>query len=687
MAELLRDLLIWVSANPGLAYLGVFLVALIESLAIIGFIVPGVIMMIGAGALIATGALDFQSVCLWAIAGAVVGDGLSYWLGRRYQERLKILWPFTRYPESLTSGVRFFEKYGGKSVAFGRFAGPIRAVIPLVAGMLSMPVGRFLVANILSAIAWAPAYLLPGVVFGASLELAAEAAFRLVLLLLALAVAAWAVALGIRQVFLLYSLRARGWMEGLLRRMECHPRMGEIARALADPGHPDAAALTALAGVLLLTTLLFALVTGFTVAGAPDLPLNQTVLSLALSLQTPAANQLMAVFSRLGDLAVILPLVLVVCGWLYRRGEYRHAHYWLAAGTFVVLAGPLLGRLLQVLRPPIGPSGLTPWAFPSGHVLRATVIYGFLAVVLAGGITPTWRWLPHAWAGMLITLVSTSQLYFGVHWLTDVLGSLTLGLAWVATLGLAYRRHLGSEIAWHRLGSIALGTCAVAFGLQSILSQGPDPAFHDRPVAATAITEADWRARVWRILPQTRDDLRQAGHHPLNLQYAGRLADLRGKLAYKGWEPGSRLSWGTAIKLLSPSLPLAGLPVVPHVHKGRHEALTLVKQSPGNGRLVLRLWAIDYRIDGKMPLWIGNVTAQHKRVILDLLAVPTTDADTQGPLDSVQEDFSALHLFRPDQAAPLMLQIPRTSPRMGLSGHRSSDFSANEREETQIGRN
>jgi len=71
MAETLRDLLTWVAANPGWAHLGVFLVALVESLAIVGLIVPGVIMMVGAGALIAIGTLEFWPVCLWAIAGAV----------------------------------------------------------------------------------------------------------------------------------------------------------------------------------------------------------------------------------------------------------------------------------------------------------------------------------------------------------------------------------------------------------------------------------------------------------------------------------------------------------------------------------------------------------------------------------------------------------------------------------------
>ncbi|MCG6861686.1 MAG: VTT domain-containing protein [Chromatiaceae bacterium] len=662
MAESFQELLTWVSANPGWAHLSVFLVALVESLAIVGLVVPGVIMMVGAGALIATGALHFWPVCLSATAGAVVGDGLSYWLGQRYRERLRTLWPFTRYPESLDTGIRFFEKYGGKSVAFGRFVGPVRAVIPLVAGMMGMGAGRFLVANALSAIVWAPAYLLPGIVFGASLELAAEAAFHLVLLLLTLVASTWAAAWGVEQVFLLYSPRAKGWVEALLRWAEFHPRIGDIARALADPKHPDAAALATLAGVLLLTTVLFALLTSFAVAGAPDLALNQTMLDFALSLQTPAANHLMAAFSRLGDLGVVLPLVLAVSGWLYSRDEHRSANYWLAAGAFAILAGPILAILLQVPRPDVGLSGLSGWAFPSSHTLRATVIYGFLAVALAGGMSPSWRWLPYAWASMLVTAVSISQLYFGAHWLTDVLGSLTLGLAWVAALGLAYRRHQELDRSWRGLGATAVGVFTIAFGLMSALSQGSDLALYSRSVEPATVTAADWEATFWRNLPQTRDALQKTGRHPMNLQFAGKLDDFSTKLADRGWEPGTRLSWGTAMKLLSPSLPLGELPVIPHVHNGHHESLTLVKKASGNSRLVLRLWATPYRIDGKEKLWIGNVTAQHKRTILDLFAIPTTNLDTRSPLESVRADFSALESYNPNLDAPLLLQATTFTP-------------------------
>lgn len=661
MAELFQDLLNWVSANPGWAHLSVFLVALVESLAIVGLIVPGVLMMVGAGALIATGALDFWPVCLWAVAGAVAGDGLSFWLGRHYQERLKTAWPFTRYPESLNTGVRFFEKYGGKSVAFGRFVGPVRAVIPLVAGMMGMSTGRFLAANILSAALWAPAYLLPGIVFGASLELAAEAAFHLVVLLLAMVALIWVVTWGVHQLFLLYSPRAKGWVEGLLRWAEVHPRMGEIARALADPDHPDAGTLAALAGVLLLATVLFALVAGFAVAGAPDLLVNQAALDFALSLRTPAANHLMAVFSRLADLTVILTLTLGVYGWLRWRGEERRANYWLAAGAFAMLAGPLIKFLLQVPRPDIGLTGLSPWAFPSSHTLRATVVYGFLAVSLAGSMTQTWRWLPYVWAAMLIVAVGISRLYLGAHWLTDVIGSLTLGLGWVAALGLAYRRHAPDETAWVGLGAAALLTLAIAFGIKTAISHGSDLALYSPERQIDTISRTGWRSSSWRTLPGIRDDLRKEKSHPLNLQYAGKLNDLQTALSAKGWEAGTKLDWGTAMKLLSPSLPLQELPLIPHVHDGRHEALTLTKNSADDGRLVLRLWSTPYRLEDRTPLWIGNVTAQHKRTILDLLTIPATDPDTVTPLGSARADFAGLHAYQPELGAPLLLRKRRLS--------------------------
>ena len=77
MGELFQHVLDWVGANPGWAYLVVLLAAFAESLAVIGVVVPGVMVMLGAGALIATGKLEFWPTCLSAVVGAIAGDGLS----------------------------------------------------------------------------------------------------------------------------------------------------------------------------------------------------------------------------------------------------------------------------------------------------------------------------------------------------------------------------------------------------------------------------------------------------------------------------------------------------------------------------------------------------------------------------------------------------------------------------------
>jgi undecaprenyl-diphosphatase len=166
MSELFDQLLEWVRQNPDWAGLVVFGVALAESLAIVGVLVPGVIILLGAGALIGAGVLDFWGITAWAVAGAIVGDGLSYWLGHHF-EYLTARWRWFRlHPDHLERGIRFFQDYGDISIALGRFFGPIRAIVPLVAGLMRMPPKRFFIANVLSALVWAPAYLAPGILLG-----------------------------------------------------------------------------------------------------------------------------------------------------------------------------------------------------------------------------------------------------------------------------------------------------------------------------------------------------------------------------------------------------------------------------------------------------------------------------------------------------------------------------------------
>ena len=139
-----------------------FVTAFGESFAFISLLFPGTSLLIAAGALMAAGSLPYFPVMAGAVLGAVLGDTVSFWIGHRFGPGIARVWPFTRSPELLPSGIRFFARHGGKSVFIGRFFGPVRAVIPLAAGVMRMQRGRFWLANVTSALVWAPMLLFAG---------------------------------------------------------------------------------------------------------------------------------------------------------------------------------------------------------------------------------------------------------------------------------------------------------------------------------------------------------------------------------------------------------------------------------------------------------------------------------------------------------------------------------------------
>jgi membrane protein DedA with SNARE-associated domain len=173
MDDLAQPLLELIRTYQDWAIAIMFITAFGESFAFISLLFPGTTLLIAAGALMKSGTLPYVPVMLGAIAGAVLGDSVSYWIGRRFGPGLGRVWPFTRHPELLPNGIRFFERHGGKSVFIGRFFGPIRAVIPLAAGIMQMPRGWFWFANVLSALVWAPMLLFAG-------DLVGEAGDRLI---------------------------------------------------------------------------------------------------------------------------------------------------------------------------------------------------------------------------------------------------------------------------------------------------------------------------------------------------------------------------------------------------------------------------------------------------------------------------------------------------------------------------
>lgn len=176
----------------------IFLVSFAESFAFVSILVPGTAILMACGALVPGGTVPLAPLLAGAIAGAVMGDGVSYWIGRRYGETLIRSWPMSRYPKMVSRGEAFLQRHGVLSVGIGRFCGPVRAVVPLVAGIANMDPRRFWAANVVSAVVWAPVILLPGALLGWAAD-SADATERWMLVGVVAAVAAAATAFLIRR--------------------------------------------------------------------------------------------------------------------------------------------------------------------------------------------------------------------------------------------------------------------------------------------------------------------------------------------------------------------------------------------------------------------------------------------------------------------------------------------------------
>ena len=147
----------------------VFLAAIVEAVAVVGILIPGTpILMAVAGAAAMAGQPMLPFLIL-SIVGAVIGDFLSFWAGKRFSFRLRRLWPFANRPELMRNAIGFFEKYGFYSVALCRFVPVLRSTVPLVAGMAGMRQRRFVIANVSSAFVWAPVHIYPAQLAGLSL--------------------------------------------------------------------------------------------------------------------------------------------------------------------------------------------------------------------------------------------------------------------------------------------------------------------------------------------------------------------------------------------------------------------------------------------------------------------------------------------------------------------------------------
>jgi len=147
--------------SPLLLLLAVLLLALLESLVVVGLLIPGVALLLSLTLMAVEAGLPLWLWCLLGALGAFTGDTISYELGKHQQQRIRHWRWFINHPDWLERGELFFRRYGVWSIALGRFIGPLRPLVPVVAGACNMARQRFYWVNAISSPVWAVAYLLP----------------------------------------------------------------------------------------------------------------------------------------------------------------------------------------------------------------------------------------------------------------------------------------------------------------------------------------------------------------------------------------------------------------------------------------------------------------------------------------------------------------------------------------------
>lgn len=609
----LKPWLAWMHAHPQWVGVATFFMALIECLALVGFVVPGTVIMTAIGALVGSDIVSAETVFIPAILGAICGDAISFFIGYHYHERLREVWPFKFYPRLLQKGESFFYEHGGKGLIVGRFIGPIRPILPMIAGMLNMPPLRFFVADIFSGIFWGPLYMLPGILLGAaSVELAPEVAWHIMLYVILILLALWCVSWLIKRFIAWIFKTIHVALDEIWAVIKHKSWLRPLSVALQDPLNPESHAQLTLGLYFVFTFGFFILVTLNVVHHASFTEWNYPLFFLLRSLRNIPTDHIMVLITLFGDPKVWIGVFATVLLWLSIKRLWRTAIHWFVLGIICIVGGELLKYGVHSLRPEgllVTPSG---YSFPSGHTTMSVGIAGFFAVLFSRELKKANRWIPYTLLTFMVVAIAVSRLYLGAHWLTDVIGGVLFGFAAIMLVTLSYRRQLTPQIkplAFALVFSLSWLSFGGAYAITHYKK-----ALHDYTlyVPYQVVTLSQWWSEEGAEEPLYRLNRTGKPTQVLNVQWVGDLSVIETDLLVQGWSTSPSNLLNIVLNKISKQSNTLELPVLPQLYLDTRPTLVMTKPLAPHTLLVLSLWdAHTMFSDSDMPLWLGNVTYYH----------------------------------------------------------------------------
>jgi membrane protein DedA with SNARE-associated domain len=591
-----QELVGWLNANPGWGFGIVLLVSFFESLVLIGILLPGIVILFGVGTLVGLGVMELVPIWIAASIGAFLGDFLSYLLGHRFRGHLLDIWPFSRYPGMMERGTRFFHAHGAKSIMAGRFIGPLRPIIPAVGGMMGMKPGRFLLVDVLACVSWAPAFLLPGLLFGASLEVASEYTGRLTVILVILLVVLWLTWWLMRLIYEPLASHSARWLRHGIRWSRRHPVLGKMAGPLLDPSKPEVLSVSMLGVFLVVLFWALIMLLFLSPFSAQPQAMDQAVQSIALSLRNHLADPVMVVISQLSRWPVSIFSAGALLLWLLGARRYSAAAHWLVA----IVGGGLIHLLLSWgLRntPQVLEMGDQAIRGPSAAMNLITVVLTFFAVMEAGELKRRSRQWPYITAALILILLVLARIYLGMEWLSGALMGILFGLAWTAVVGIAYRQRAQRRFSGSIASLIFYGFFLALFAWQVNVHSRSDLLALQTVMPTREMHSEAWWNGEWRHMPEDRTRLISVTSRRFNAQVAVDRNRISGLLEQAGWERVPDTDWRWILQALNPEPDQASLPLLGRAYQGRSEQLLLRRKLAENDRLLtVRMWDSGVRL-------------------------------------------------------------------------------------------
>jgi len=429
----------------------VFLVPALEASAFLGFVFPGEIAVLLGGVLAYNGRIPLPAVIVAAVAGAIVGDTVGYFVGRRWGHQIlrgvgrRMPFLHHRIDEHLESAQAYLRRRGGTAVFFGRFTAALRVMVPGLAGMAEIPYGRFAFYNAAGGLLWGTGFVLLGYFAGAAWQRVAADASKVGLTLLFL------VLVGLVAGRVLRNVREHG--ERLPDRLarvapvawarDRFPRRCAWLARRIDTSTPRGFGLSVLVVAGAACGWIFIGLTQDVFAHEEAVLTDPSVTRFVVDHRVTWATALMKGVTWLGSNAVLIPLVVALGGYsLIRDRDWRPGAYLAAALVGANLIYRAVKSWVGRPRPPgsLHLMGVSGFGFPSGHATVAVACWGMAALLLGAGRSIRVKVVLWAVAVVIVAVVGLSRIYLGVHWWTDVIAGFALGGLWLCLLGLLSMR-------------------------------------------------------------------------------------------------------------------------------------------------------------------------------------------------------------------------------------------------------